>query len=305
MGNFEVGDVVKTVDSNADRLEGIVKHLTCRAATALGGKTCDRNTCNHTPKNHIWVKWPNEKLCSYNISELEFDKEGLDNLIDNMEDIKKEAVANNDVDAVARVGEAIKTISQSRRRSETQPAIKATTKATPMSSVDSNSWMEMFKADGTNAAYRVGAKQINNGVRNAIVEVMRKKGSSNDQIAGVAAFLETEWGSAIISMLSGVGLTYMPMLKDNPKAQRLAKEFRVGSMTTAGNEIFSAMIEQFLPVITGALNSLPEEVGSTVSQISEAPKSTEEKDTEEIEVDLTDLEAHLEEEEEKVVRNGS
>jgi hypothetical protein len=291
MAHFSVGDVVKTFDANDDRLEGIVKHITCFKATGSGGKSCDRNYCTHSPKNHIWVKWPSGKLCSYNINELENDLHGEQDILDTMEDM----IATGDSAEAANAGEVVKTIVQSRKNRKASPS--RTVEATTMRA--DGSIMSMMKSDATNAAYRVASKQINTGARNAIVEMLKKKGANNAQIEGVTAFLETEWGASFISMAAGYGLSYVPMIKDNPKAQRLAKEFRVAGMANAGNEIVSAMMEQFLPVLTNALSALPEETSSSL----EGHKSTKEEVEEEIEIDTSDLESHLEEEE-RLVNNG-
>ena len=159
---------------------------------------------------------------------------------------------------------------------------------------------EMFKRDASRAAYRVAATQINTGVRTAIVEGLKKKGASNDQLASLSSFMETEWGASLLGMVAGYGLTYMPGIKDNQKAQRLATEFRQSGMTTIGNEIVSAAVGQFMPTIKTVLSTLPEESISSL----EGTKSAEEV---EVEVDITDfssLENHMEEEEKRMVQGG-
>jgi hypothetical protein len=52
---------------------GKVKYIACVLATTKGGKTCDKKTCAHTIKDHIWVEWPDGKTCSYHHQELELD----------------------------------------------------------------------------------------------------------------------------------------------------------------------------------------------------------------------------------------
>ncbi len=103
--------------------------------------------------------------------------------------------------------------------------------------------------------------------------------------------------------IAGHGLGYVPGIKDDPRVVRLAEEFRISSLTTAGNEIFSAALGELLPVVTKALNSLPAEA-ETVS--SEGHKSTTEEVEIEVETDLSSLESHLEKEEEekRMVHNG-
>lgn len=297
MSNFSAGEIVKTTSTTSDRLEGVIKHITCFAATGSGGRTCDRNKCAHTPKTNIWVKWPNGKLCSYGFNELEPDVDGEEDILQTMEDM----LDSDDTEDVYNAGQVIKTINQSRRkRVNSNPSAKAVNTV-----ADNKSLFGMVKSDATNAAYRVASKQINNGLRNAIVDMLKSRGANNSQVEGIAAFLDTEWGSAFIGMAAGYGLTYVPMIKDNPKAQRLAQEFRVAGMATVGNEVVSSLVDQFLPIFTGALSSLPEE--TTFSQVTEGSKSTTQKVDQEIEVetDFSALEKRLEEEEKELVQNGT
>lgn len=294
--DYQVGDIVKTLNESNDRLEGVVKHITCFAATGSGGKRCDRNECNHGNKNFIWVKWPNGKLCSYSIGELEPDLAAEEDLLKQMED-----VINHKETSRERMLEAQRVVKTIVKAQALRNAAPTQQKVAPMKANEDRSFMGMIKKDSVNAAYRVGARQINNGIRNAAVEVMKTKGADNSTIEGVTSFLKTEWGTAAIGMVAGHGLTYIPMIKDNPKAQRLAEEFRIASMTTAGNELVSMLLAALAPALQTVLASIPEETSSSL----EGQKSSEEEM--EIEVDVSDfnsLENHLEEEEERMVQNG-
>lgn len=286
---YQVGDIVKSIGKDPNRESGVVKHRTCRAATALGGKTCDRNNCTHSPKNHIWVKWPNDKLCSYRDGELEHDHVGEEEILDTMANI----IDNGSISEAENADLVVNTIirSRSRRNYSENSVVEVKT---------NNSLFAMFKQDAERAAYRVAATQINTGIRSAVVESLKKKGASNEQIASFSSFLETEWGSALLGMVAGVGLTYIPGIKDNGKAQRLATEFRQSGMATVGNEVIAAAIAQFMPAINSALSALPEESVSS----REGTKSEEEV---EVEVDISEfnsLESHMEEEEKRMVQGG-
>jgi hypothetical protein len=290
--SFSIGEIVRSFGSkNQNRREGVVRFHTCHRATGSGGGTCDRKNCTHTPKDRIWVKWPDGSLCSYQTHELETDIEGEEEVLKNMEDL----LENGEKEDVENATTVVKTILQARRNRASKP------KVTTNMATDSNSLMGMIKADATKAGYRVAAKQINTGLRSAIVEMLKSKGASNEHIAGVAAFLETEWGAAILGTIAGHGLGYIPGLKDDPRVVRLAEEFRISSMTTVGNEIFEAALGQLLPVLTTALNALPAEAASGQT---EGHKSTSEEVEIEIETDLSDLEDHMEKEEKKVARHG-
>ena len=292
MSTFSIGEIVRSRGSKReDRLEGVVKFKTCSAATATGGKTCDRNNCIHDPKDRVWVKWPNGQLCSYQMFELETDIEGEEEVLKTM----TELLESDDSEDVGNATDVVKAILKSRKNRASKPTAQA---EKTMSST--KSLMDMVKQDAANAAYRVAAKQINNGVRSAIIELMKKKGADNAHIEGIALFLDTEWGAAVLGTIAGHALAYIPGLKDDPRVKRLADEFRVSSMTTVGNEVFALALGQFLPVLTSALNSLP---AAETQQTTEGHKSAEEMEAEDI--DLTDLESHLEKEEgKKATLNG-
>jgi hypothetical protein len=52
---FNKKNIVDKTDGS--RKGGIVLHVACFLATASGNKLCDKKTCNHSPKEFIWVKW--------------------------------------------------------------------------------------------------------------------------------------------------------------------------------------------------------------------------------------------------------
>lgn len=72
MNPFNQSDIVRTVNGN--RTGGVVKYIACKAATLAGGRTCDKKTCNHYVKDFVWVKWTDNSICSYEHSELAFEK---------------------------------------------------------------------------------------------------------------------------------------------------------------------------------------------------------------------------------------
>jgi len=120
-------------------------------------------------------------------------------------------------------------------------------------------FVEMMRTDMSSAAYRVAANQMSKGIKGAILMALEKKGTDGGKVAAIAEMLDTEVGQAAISMMIGLALTYLPHVSADPRAQRLAGEFRVESMTMVGNTLLDTVVEHFLPVITGALNALPQE----------------------------------------------
>lgn len=142
---------------------------------------------------------------------------------------------------------------------------------------DRPAFMEMVKADAVQAAYRVAATQMSNGTKAAILTIMEKNGQGSDRIAALSDLLNTEFGNALVSLLLGVGLNYAPMLSDDPRAQKLATEFRINGMATAGNAVMDTAMQHFLPVITNALSALPEE--TTQKRIASVPAEEIEEET--------------------------
>jgi len=159
-------------------------------------------------------------------------------------------------------------------------------KVKKMSNSNSNgdrpAFLDMMKGDLKDAAYRVASKQMVDGTRTAILKVMESKGQSSDRIQALSDLLNTELGHSLISMCLGLGLNYVPMISEDPRAQKLSQEFRIGSMATAGNAAVDMLTQHFLPVITQALNALPQEgtavrVGETVSKKEETEEVKEEE----------------------------
>ena len=117
----------------------------------------------------------------------------------------------------------------------------------------------MMKADSKEAAYRVAGTQITKGVKAGLVKLFETRGGKSDQIEMFKMLLDTEVGDSMIALILGYGLNYAPGIKDDPRVQKLSEEFRVQGMTVAGNMVMGMAMETFLPVLTNALSSLPEE----------------------------------------------
>jgi hypothetical protein len=128
------------------------------------------------------------------------------------------------------------------------------------------SFMQMSKEDGEEALYRVGATQMSKAAKRTIVAVLKSKGAlgskgkkqAKSSELAIQEILDSPLGDIFVSGMLGYGLTYVPGFGQDPRIQRLAKEFRVGAMTQAGNEIMGVAMESFLPEISGILDKLPE-----------------------------------------------
>lgn len=135
-------------------------------------------------------------------------------------------------------------------------------------------FMEMMKVDATAAAYRVAANQMTKGIKSGILAMMEKNGHGSDKIKAISEMLDSEFGTSLVSILLGFGLTYVPHISNDPRAQKLAGEFRVNGMAVAGNAVMDVALEHFLPVITGALSSLPSAEVPAI-RVSEPTKTTD------------------------------
>ncbi len=137
---------------------------------------------------------------------------------------------------------------------ESQP--KETEKMTKAVAV--NSFVEMSKSDAKKAGVRVAAKQLQDTTKRAVVALLRdKKMIKKNQENMFLTMLESEMGTALVAALLGYGLTYIPMIKNDPRAAVLAEEFRVTGMATVGNEIAGMFMQSVLPQAMDIIGTLP------------------------------------------------
>lgn len=124
---------------------------------------------------------------------------------------------------------------------------------------NNKSVMDMVKDDAANAMYRVASHQISKGVKTAILALLERQGSNSDGLKAASEMLDTEMGSAIISLLLGLGIGNLPIeaMKEDHRVQKIAEELRIGGMATAGNVAMEMVMEHIMPVIMGVLTSLP------------------------------------------------
>jgi hypothetical protein len=157
-----------------------------------------------------------------------------------------------------------------------------------MNNAEKPKMLEELKANLNDATYRVAGTQLTKGTKTALLAVMKKQGMDDGKLSGFSAFMETPFGDALISSILGVGIPYAPMIGDDPRAQRMAKELRTQGMTIIGNEIVGLAMSELFPLLQGAISSLPtgEEVKARVvesvpGEISSGLSDEMEKDLEE------------------------
>lgn len=140
-------------------------------------------------------------------------------------------------------------------------------------------FMELVKEDASQAAYRVAAAKMTKLVKQGIIETMKKEKKKKSQISAIQDLLDSEMGESLISFILGVALEHFPMLKEDPRAQRMAKEFRTASLATAGNVLMDKVMEQLVPALKVTWENLPmiQEAAQTEvmeSKASVAPVAT-------------------------------
>lgn len=126
-----------------------------------------------------------------------------------------------------------------------------------MTTSGKGTFMETMKKDMENAAYRSASTQMTSAVKNGILLMMKDKGADGDKLKMTAELLDSEAGSAFVSMVLGHGLNYAPGIGEDPRVVRLAEEFRVAGYATGMNVVFGALMQYMLPGIMEAMSKLP------------------------------------------------
>lgn len=100
-----------------------------------------------------------------------------------------------------------------------------------------------LKADGTEAGWRVAGSQLVKLTREPLVALLsRHLGPDDEALRGrIAAFLETELGTAILTSALSMGLTNIP--GNNATAQQLGRELRVRALASGGDMLVDLVAE--------------------------------------------------------------
>lgn len=112
------------------------------------------------------------------------------------------------------------------------------------------------KQDVKDAGVRIVSKQISAAVKGSILTLMKKNKMRKSQLNALSDFLDTELGGAVLELVLGWGLTYVPMISDDPRVKRVSEEFRIKGMAGAGNVLVEAVAEKALPLLTQSMNLL-------------------------------------------------
>eukprot|EP00697_Spironema_sp_BW2_P000731 gnl/Spiro4/10991_TR5825_c0_g2_i1.p1 gnl/Spiro4/10991_TR5825_c0_g2~~gnl/Spiro4/10991_TR5825_c0_g2_i1.p1 ORF type:complete len:795 (-),score=-5.88 gnl/Spiro4/10991_TR5825_c0_g2_i1:245-2314(-) len=108
-----------------------------------------------------------------------------------------------------------------------------------------------FETEARRAGLRVASTQANKVTRAAIIKAL-----PDDKAELMKSFLASELGNSFVGMVGGLTLTYA--MPNNDTAQDLAKELRVASLATLGNEAVDVLTDGMFGIIKGAVQELPE-----------------------------------------------
>lgn len=121
-----------------------------------------------------------------------------------------------------------------------------------------NPVLKTLEVDATEAAWRMAGSQFVKLAKEPIVALLsRHLGPGDESLRGrIAAFLDTELGTAILSGVLSAGLSAMP-LPANDISQRLSRELRVRSMAATGDVIADVLMGPLRQVAVMYLQGQP------------------------------------------------
>lgn len=143
--------------------------------------------------------------------------------------------------------------------------------------------LKTLEVDATEAGWRMAGSQFVKLAKEPIVALLSRHLGPDDESlrARIAAFLDTELGTALLSGVLSAGLSAMP-LPANDISQRLSRELRVRAMATAGDAIADVLMGplrqvavMYLQGTPGAQPSDPAALPSTVGDGLKVPQSVE------------------------------
>lgn len=132
-----------------------------------------------------------------------------------------------------------------------------------------NKAVSPVKKELREAGYRIAATQSINFSRNAIVAALEKVGADNAYIQSLSALLSNEYGRAMIAMTLGLALPQIPAFEKDERLAKLTREFRIGGLTIAGNEIADAIFSSAFDAFTAAPETQQEEEDESHVRLSE------------------------------------
>ena len=107
----------------------------------------------------------------------------------------------------------------------------------------------VLKKEASKAGVRIIASKAVSITKELIIKTLPENNSKS-----IKGFLNSELGNSFIGMMTGLSLSYV--MQNNEKAQVIADELRVASLTSLGNEIFDTFITNMSSIIINEVNSI-------------------------------------------------
>lgn len=124
-----------------------------------------------------------------------------------------------------------------------------------------------IKNEFKKAGYRVAANQTMKLAQGMLISLLDKAGSNNAQIQAVSSLIATEYGRAALSIILGITLPNISIFENDSRLNELLREFRIGGMTLAGNELMETIFKSALDALI-SYKSEKEYQTSTISSYS-------------------------------------
>ncbi len=120
--------------------------------------------------------------------------------------------------------------------------------------------LKTLEIDATEAAWRLAGSQFVKLTKEPIVALLSRHLGPDDASlrAKIAAFLDTELGTALLSGMLSVGLSAMPQNMGGSITPHLARELRVKSMATAADSIADVLMSPLRQVAVMYLQGVPD-----------------------------------------------
>lgn len=133
----------------------------------------------------------------------------------------------------------------------TQKKGKATTMATTETKTRTQRIKATLKADATDAGIRVAATQFVRLARDPLVAMLSRHLAPEDEaVRGkIAAFLATDAGTALLTGVLSLALSAVPA-GAGTQAERIARELRVSSMSSAGDLVLEVVMQPLRQVMS-------------------------------------------------------
>src|ERR1019366_7703315 len=113
------------------------------------------------------------------------------------------------------------------------------------------------KSDGTDAAWRVAAKQAAKSVKAPVVAALQRTTLPTGGIGFFVSQFDTDNGEAVLAFVLGTVMGYVPQLGTDPKFIRLARELRVLGMDRFLSKVADVMLNPLREQLVEIVKAIP------------------------------------------------